>query len=481
MNSSSVTRHNVMTAASRMWVSILALAFVLCSVCAFGQTESSQILGTITDTSGAVVQGAKVEAKSVNNGFTRATTTNGAGIYTIPGLKADTYEVTVDLPGFQKVSKKVALAVGVEIDVSLQLTVGAETTVVEVTGSNEGNEVNTVNQTLSQTITSQEIDLLPTSPTRNPYALVGTSGNVTEDNSSSRGAGYAINGQRSASTDILLDGAENVDAFKSQVGQVVPLDSVQEFSVLTSGFTAEYGRAAGGVVNLVTKSGTNAFHGSAYEYNRVSALSSNTYQNDANNIPKGVFTRNNFGFAVGGPVIKNKLFFFSNTEWIRVRSVAPTTFAIIDPSSYATLAPASQAFFAAAGKLGTVQTLTSGRCSPNQPATLICDEISFNAPSDAGGGLPQNTWEEVARVDYNLSDRTTLFGRYASYKELDFAGTVNSSPYIGYNTGQTSYDQNFEFNISHVFSASLLNTTKIAFNRLNGPVQPLATQPVQAK
>ncbi len=479
MNSSSVTRHNMMTAASRMWVSILALAFVLCSVCAFGQTEASQITGTITDTSGAVVKDAKVEAKSVNNGFTREATTNGAGIYTIPGLRADTYEVTVDLAGFQKVSKKVSLAVGAQVDVSLQLTVGAETTVVEVTASNEGNEVNTVNQTLSQTVTSSEIDLLPTSPTRNPYALVATSGNVTEDTSSMRGAGFAINGMRSASTDILLDGAENVSAFTADVGQVVPLDSVQEFSVLTNGFTAEYGRAAGGVVNLVTKSGTNAFHGSAYEYNRVSALSSNTYQNDANDIKKGVFTRNNFGFAVGGPIIKNKLFFFSNTEWIRVRSVAPTTYAIIDPSSYPTLAPASQAFFAAAGGLGTHQTLASGPCSPTQPATLICDEISFNAPSDAGGGLPQNTWEEVARVDYNLSDKTTLFGRYASYKENDFAGTVNSSPYNGYNTGQNNYDQNFEFNISHVFNASLLNTTKIAFNRLNGPVQPLSTQPVQ--
>jgi len=431
MNSSSVTRHNVMTAASRMWVSILALAFVLCSVCAFGQTEASQISGTITDTSGAVVKDAKVEAKSVNNGFARETTTNGAGIYTIPGLKADTYEITVDLAGFQKVSKKVSLAVGAEVDVSLQLTVGAETTVVEVTASNEAEQVNTVNQTLSQVITSQQIETLPTSPTRNPYTLVGTSGNVAEDSSSNRGAGYAINGARSASTDILLDGAENVDLYFSNIGQVVPLDSVQEFSVLTNGFTSEYGRASGGVVNLVTKSGTNAFHGSAYEYNRVAALSSNTYQNDATNTPKGGFTRNDFGFAVGGPIIKNKLFFFSNTEWVRVRSAAPTQFTIIDPSSIPTLAPASQAYFSGFGKLGPFTTIAKGPCSPNQPATLVCDAISFTVPNDAGGGNPQNTWEEVGRVDYNLSDRTTIFGRYATYKENDFPGVVNSSPYVG--------------------------------------------------
>ncbi len=90
--------------------------------------------------------------------------------------------------------------------------------------------------------------------------------------------------------------------------------------MLTNNFAAEYGRASGGIVNVVTKSGTNQFHGSAYEYNRLSALSSNTYQNDATDTEKGGFTRNQFGFAVGGPIIKNKLFFFNNTEWIRVRS-----------------------------------------------------------------------------------------------------------------------------------------------------------------
>src|ERR1700690_3514189 len=100
--------------------------------------------------------------------------------------------------------------------------------------------------------------------TRNPYDLVGTSGNVNEDSTSNRGAGYAINGQRSASTDILLDGGENVDLFTATVGQQVPLDSVQEFSVLTNNFSAEYGRASGGVVNVATKSGTNAFHGTLY-------------------------------------------------------------------------------------------------------------------------------------------------------------------------------------------------------------------------
>ena len=294
-----------------------------------------------------------------------------------------------------------------------------------------------------------------------------------------RGAGFAINGMRAASTSILLDGSENVDTFTASVGQTIPLDSVQEFSVLTNNFTAEYGRASGGVVNLVTKSGTNTFHGSAYEYNRVSALSSNTFQNDETDTPKGVFTRNDFGFAIGGPIKKDKLFFFNNTEWVRVRSSAPTNYTIIDPASVASLAPASQAFFNAYGKLASdVRTIASGPCSATVANSPTCDTVGFSVPSDAGGGSPQNTWMEVARFDYNFSPNTSLFFRYAAFNELDFPGTVVASPYAGYNTGQTNFDQNYEVSLVHFFTPSLVNTAKATYNRLNGPVQGLGTNPV---
>jgi hypothetical protein len=448
---------------------------------AFGQTETGQLTGTVTDATGGVVADAKVVAKSTNTGLTREASTGSGGLYTISGLKPDSYEVTVEASGFQKVVRRVTVTVGSTSDVSVQLSVGGKSEIVEVTGTLDSVAVNTENQTLSETITSREIDMLPTSPTRNPYALVGVSGNVTEDRSMSapRGTGFAINGQRTASTDILLDGAENVDTFTASVGQSVPLDSVQEFSVLTSNFTAEYGRASGGVVNLVTKSGTNSFHGSAYEYNRVSALSANTFQNDADGTPKGVFTRNNFGFSVGGPAIKNKLFFFNNTEWIRVRSSSPTSATIIDPASIASLAPASQAYFAAFGNLAPdVHIIASGPCSNNVANSPICDNVTFNVPADAGGGSPQNTTMEVARVDWNISDRTTLFGRYASFKDVFTPGTVNASPYVGYNTGQTDYLQNYSLNLTHVFTPRLVNTAKATFNRLNGPVQGLSTAPV---
>ena len=99
-------------------------------------------------------------------------------------------------------------------------------------------------------------------------------------------------------------------------------------------------------------------------------------------------------------------------------------------------------------------------------------------PSDAGGGNPQNTWMEVARVDLTINSTTSFYGRYAAYNELDFPGVVNVSPYVGYNTGQKSFDQNYDFSLSHFFTQTLANTFKVTFNRLNGPVQPLATAPV---
>ncbi|MBV8514466.1 MAG: TonB-dependent receptor [Acidobacteria bacterium] len=454
----------------------LICAALICFA-AFGQTDVGSIVGTITDASGASVTGAKIVAKSQSTGLTREVTSNSSGSYNLQSLRPDVYELKIEASGFESVVRRVEVTVGATNEISVQLAIGKATTLVEVNASSSAVAVNTQDQTLSQVISSGDIQQLPTSPTRNPYALVGTAGNVAEDTMSNRGAGYAINGMRSASTNILLDGSENVDAFTSSVGQRVPLDSVQEFSVLTNNFTAEFGRASGGVVNLVTKSGTNSFHGSAYEFNRISALSSNTEQNDATDTPKGVFTRNNFGFALGGPVKKDKLFFFSNTEWIRVRSSSPTTFTVIDPGSYASLAPASQAFFSAYGKLAPNVALTPiGACSPG--IAVNCDTAIFNVPADAGGGFPQNTWEEVARVDYNITNRTTLFVRYAAYHELDFDGTVNSSPYAGYNTGQFSFDQNYEGNLVHVFSPTIVNTTKIVFNRLKGPVQGLGTNPV---
>src|SRR5262249_26722890 len=163
--------------------------------------------------------------------------------------------------------------------------------------------------------------------------LVKTVGNTTDSDPASedRGVGVSINGLRSSDVGILLDGVPNVNNFDTRVAIRTPLDSVGEFTVITNNFTAEYGRALAGVVNLDTNHGTNDIHGAAYEYTRVSALTSNTFDNNASGIPISPFTRNQFGFDVGTPVIKDKLFVFANPEWTRVRSVATQTATVVTP------------------------------------------------------------------------------------------------------------------------------------------------------
>ena len=467
----------------------IVTVLLLSAVWLFGQAETGLISGTVTDSSNAVVPGAKVTVVATTTGYTRSVTSASAGEYTISNLPPTTYALTIEHAGFQNYTRQVKVDVGSKVEVSAQLNVTGSSTTVEVTASGETATVNTETQSLSNVVTAQQITDLPTL-TRNPYDLVATSGNVAEDTQSMRGAGYAINGQRSADTDILLDGGENVDLFTATVGQSVPLDSVQEFRVVTSDFTAEYGRAGGGVINVTTKSGTNQFHGSLYEFNRVSALAANTYQNDANDIAKPGFTRNQFGYAIGGPIIKNKLFFFSSTEWTRVRSSATDTQSIIDPAFLALpgISPNTTAFFNSYGTklrpgmqvLSTTdwQAANGGAC----PAPLACNApfgqtVAYSVPSDSGAGTPQNTYSTVARVDYNFSDKTSLYGRYALYSEDDFAGSVNASPYVGYDTGQTLYNQSVLINLTHVFSPSVVNSLKVAFNRLN-QLQPLGTNPV---
>src|ERR1700722_16543974 len=336
-------------------LSTLALLFALLSFGAFNafpQAETGQIIGTVTDPSGAFIPGAKVTVKSVATGAERTSTTSEAGAFTFPNLPPEVYEVDVTAPGFNTLRQQTTVTVGMKVGLELKLEVGKAETVVEVTGTSAAISVNTETQTITQVLSTQQLNELPTI-TRNPYLLVATSGNVSEDDPSGRGAGVSINGLRSAGTNILLDGVSNNDEFVASVGQTVPLDSVQEIGIITNNFTAEYGRADAGVINVTTKSGTNQFHGTVYEFNRVSDLASNTFNNNAYGLDKPIFVRNQFGYSLGGPVKKNKLFFFSSTEWTRVRSAANNTAIVLDPSFIGTAAANSQATFSAYGKLSS--------------------------------------------------------------------------------------------------------------------------------
>ena len=484
----------------RYLTGVLATMF-LSGAIVLAQVESGQIAGTVADQSGAVLTGATVTVKNVATGAERTTQTNASGAYLVSGLEPASYQITISAGAFKPFNATAEVTVGGHTTVDAKLSVSSETTEVQVVGEG-GIAVNTQSQELSQVVDTKQLSHLP-SLTRNPYDFVVLSGNVSSgDNTTNSmssaqnvggsGVGVAINGQRESGTEILLDGAENVAVFSVAVGNQTPIDSVQEYSVVTNNFSAEYGRASGGVVNLTTKSGTNQIHGGAWEFNRLSAYTANTYANDAANQaagmvvdPKGPYTRNVFGFGAGGPIIKNKLFIFESTEWTRVRSSASETQEILDPSFIALLPANAQAYFhqfgtgaapasgtvVTAGQLANASTPTPigpiNGTTPVSPGQPVFDVINFKVPFDAGGDVPQNTYSLVGRVDFNLSDKTTMYARIARQNLNEFNGSTSYSAYPQYDTGSTTVNSSYLFSLNHVFNPSLLNSAKFSYTRFN--------------
>ena len=470
---------------------------ILLSTFAPAQVESGQIAGTVTDQSGAVVTGATVTVRNVATGAQRTAQTSATGAYSVTGLEPASYQVTVSSSSFKPFTAPIEVTVGGHETLDARLSINSNTTQVEVVGAG-GVAVNTQTQELSQVVDTQQLAQLP-SLTRNPYDFVVLSGNVSNgDNTTSnansgqnltaRGVGYAINGQRQTGTEILLDGVENISVFTDDVGEQIPIDSVQEYNIVTNNFAAEYGRAAGGVVNVTTKSGTNKFHGSAWEYNRLSAYTANTYQNDAQNAaflegggtgplpaPKGVYTRNQFGFQAGGPIIKDKLFFFESTEWTHVRSSASESELVPTPQFLAYTAPNVQSYFATYGATpypisSTLAQSDLGVTLPGVPsATPILGQVNFKAQADAGGDFPQNTYRLLGRLDYNMTTNTQMFFRFAQESQKLFPGTTFYSPYPQYDVGSAVSNDSALLSISHIFSPSLFSSSKISFNRLANP------------
>ncbi|MCU1329311.1 MAG: TonB-dependent receptor [Bryobacterales bacterium] len=465
---------------------LAAAALILIgSVTLFAQTETGQIAGSVFDPSGAIVTSATVVAVDTATQAKR-TVAATSGTYVFANLQSGTYEVTTTAPGFETLKQTVGVTVGSRIGLDSHLNVGSTTTVVEVSESSV--RVNTESQTVGATISTSEVLNLPTL-TRNPYALVGTVGNTTDADPTggTRGVGFSINGLRASDVGILLDGVPNNNNFDTRIAVRTPLDSVGEITIITSNPTAEYGRSLAGMVNVDTKRGTNTWHGSAYEFNRVSALTSNTFDNNANGIPIAPFTRNQFGFSAGGALIKNKLFVFGNPEWIRVRSTATKFATVVTPELLALSAPETRNFFNTFGKLkpGLVplQTFTrgsictTGSCTVIPANTPVYQRVGYNVPADSGGGDPQNTLNLAGRVDYNLSDRTQVYFRYARYDATFFPGTLTDSPYVGYDTADFQLNNAYTLSTTHVFSPSLVSQTKLSFNRIS-ELQPLAEAPI---
>ena len=475
-----ISRHATLTSA--LTFAALSGLFVAATSVAHAQSAGN-ISGTVTDPSGAIVPGATVTLKQTETNTTRTSIADAAGLYSFTNVNPASYTLTTTSAGFAPTQITLTMTIGGNVVLNPKLTVSNSNTVVEVTSDDTAN-INTSTPEVSQVITATEVSQLP-SLTRNPYDFVALSGNVSAgdntsaggvQNGANRGVSFSLNGQRNSGTEILLDGVENISIFSDAVSVIVPIDDVQEYRVITNIPPAEYGRAASGVVAVATNAGTNALHGRVWEFNRIAATTSNTVTNAQLGNPKGQYTRNQFGGAVGGPIVKDKLFFYSAAEFIRVRSGANLVAAVPSADLLAASAANIQSFFTSYGPshVGTVISSTTnlqagGGTTPlysNLAAGLpLFDNVSYNAPTNAGGGIPQNTYNITGRVDYNLSAKTQAFFRYVNYHETDLAGGLFASPYSQYDVGGGNFAQTYLLSVAHEFNSANSLLTKLSFTR----------------
>ncbi len=301
-----------------MWPSILN-RMVFCIVVAvllvsqlLAQTTQGGIVGAIRDEKGANIAGAKVTVNSPSNGLQRETTAAENGIFRIMALPTGVYQIKAEAAGFAtRTTTGIEAGVDQIRTVDIVLHVGAKAEVVEVQADAALTQTET--SKLGEIIDHRKVEDLPLNgrdfaqlARLNP-GVASSGGGGGQQGGEGGVSGFSSNGQRSTSNNFLVDGVDNNDSFAGQAAQIPSIDSIQEFEVQTNTFSAEYGRNTGSVVNLVTKSGANQMHGSAYEFFRNDVLDARNFFNDSS-FPKSSLRLNQFGGTLGGPIVKNKTF-----------------------------------------------------------------------------------------------------------------------------------------------------------------------------
>src|SRR5882672_5944499 len=300
----------------------LAVFAILALACSgFAQVQNGQLAGTVTDPSGAAIANAKVTVTNPATGVNLSATTNSTGNYTVREVPVGTYKVTVEAPGFKTVSNTdVTINAGTIAHVDSKMTMGQQREIVEVTGA--AAQVNTEDSKLATTVSSTQINNLPLNG-RNVFDLMQMSTGAVNVTGVDFEGGHntVVNGVREDFNGFLINGVSNKGLSGGSIN--VPIqDTVEEFQQLQLNMSAQYGNSAGGSVNLVTKSGTNAWHGSAWEYIRNDALDANQFflNHKDPQVAKPPLRFNQFGLTVGGPIIKDKLFFFLSLQGDRYKS-----------------------------------------------------------------------------------------------------------------------------------------------------------------
>src|SRR5262249_36499656 len=345
----------------------LTLLLVGFGLPAHAQQFTGTIQGVVQDSGGAVVAGAEVTITNQNTNVTINLATGSNGHYIAPQLPPGVYRVTIKKSGF-KTSTVAEIKIDVQqiraVEFTLDVGQTSETVSVSASGTTA---IETTSSTVSQTIENKRIVDLPLNG-RNPFSLATMSPGVIP----APGSSPFISGGRNATSEVTIDGVSNVNAENNvsilDLNYTPSVDAVQEFSVQTNAVSAEFGRLGGGVINLVTKSGTNQFHETVFEFLRDSSLDANNFFSNRAGIAKGGFTRNQFGGTAGGPIRRGRTFFFINYEGLRQRTANVGTFTVPLPEW-------RRGYFSnlrnAAGQPVIIYDAFTTRPDPNNPGRFI--------------------------------------------------------------------------------------------------------------
>jgi hypothetical protein len=471
-----------------MKVRIILTFVLLAAVSLSAQTFRGTILGTVTDPSGAVVAGAKVTVKNVGTGQERTTETSTDGSYALPELQIGTYTVTVTLTGFQtSITTGVTVDVAGERRIDSALKTGAVSTKVEVSGDLLP-QVETTSAELGGTLTAETIEALPVNGRDyqkliylNP-GIAGSPDQIT-DSPGSYGT-FSMNGSRGRSNNFLLDGTDMNDGFRNDPAineagvfgdpaTILPLDAVAELKVI-SNYEAEYGRNSGAVINIVTKSGSNNLHGSLLEYYRSGKLGARNYFNFDPN-PKSPFNNDQFGGALGGPIVKDKTFFYVDYEGQSENGAQAGTTCVPDPAQIAADEAANGAPNAViAGVLGRNPYPTPNIASAApQAGQLLGPGSDFDSGCPNGNNLSTSTSfynrvdSFIGKIDHNFNQNNMIAGRYYfgnSHQSFPFAQLAGGL-LPGFNTVTPTRVQLVSLSYVKIINASQLNEARLGWNR----------------
>jgi Carboxypeptidase regulatory-like domain len=448
------------------------VALLLMSV-GLGFAQSTATLsGTVTDSSGAVVPGAQITLHSLATGLDRQIVTDSAGLYVVPSLEPGDYEVQAKAAGFSQYTvKKVTLNVDQRVTVNMALAVASagETVQVESTTSQIETQTMTVGQVLDKN-TVQELPLngrhfLDLTVLTPGGVVAPTAGSLTTP---SRGLGansFITAGNREDSVNFQINGVNLNDISQNQITFQPSINTTSEFKIDNSTFSAEYGRSDGSIVNVATRSGTDRFHGEAFDYFRNDALDARNYFNRNFNPTTGLpiaglpgekapLIRNNFGGAVGGPIWKGHTFFFASYEGLRQHQGILQNSTVLTPAQQAQIA-ANAAAFPTAAKLAALIPL------PNSGNNFV----SFTPG-------PVNIDQFTVDVLQQFNSKDSLHGFYAFQRDVRTEPALQGDTIPGWGDHRAAHRQVLTLNETHIFSPTFVNEARVGFNRISIAFNP---------